>query len=133
MKTLLVSKRFGKILFCPAINLLLGTQRGYGEFKDKWEFPGGKIEAGESDEEALTREIKEELNASITPDRFIQTIEWDYPTFHLVMNVYLCHLNNPHLELLEAENAKWLDRSDIDSVDWLPADRLLLPKLKELI
>lgn len=113
--------------------LIFATQRGYGEFKDKWEFPGGKIESDESDEEALIREIKEELNASITPDRFIQTIEWDYPNFHLSMNVYLCHLNNPHLELLEAENAKWLEKENLESVDWLPADKLLLPHLKKLI
>lgn len=114
-------------------NTIFATQRGYGEFKDKWEFPGGKIEQGETDEMALCREIKEELNASITPIRFLQTIEWDYPNFHLRMNVYLCRLNQPHLELLEAENAKWLDNSELDSVDWLPADRLLLPSLKEII
>ncbi len=114
-------------------NLLFTTQRGYGEFKDKWEFPGGKVESGESNEEALIREIKEELNASISVDSFIDTIEWDYPTFHLVMNVYLCHLNNPHLELLEAEKASWLNKDNLESVDWLPADALLLPKLKSLI
>ena len=114
-------------------NLLFATQRGYGEFKDKWEFPGGKIENGESDEEALVREIKEELNASISVDSFIDTVEWDYPTFHLVMNVYLCHLNNPHLELLEAEKASWLSKENLESVNWLPADAQLISKLKSLI
>ena len=114
-------------------NLLFATQRGYGEFKDKWEFPGGKIENGESDEEALVREIKEELNASISVDSFIDTVEWDYPTFHLVMNVYLCHLNNPHLELLEAEKASWLSKENLESDNWLPADAQLISKLKSLI
>ena len=112
---------------------LFGTQRGYGEFINKWEFPGGKVEAGESDEVALKREIKEELEASIEVDSFIQKVEWDYPSFHLEMNVYLCHLKNPHLELLEAENAAWLTKENLDNLDWLPADRLLLPKLKEIL
>ncbi len=81
-------------------NLIFATQRGYGEFKDKWEFPGGKIEENETKEEALTREIKEELNASISIDSFIKQIEYDYPSFHLVMDVYFCHLNNPHIEAI---------------------------------
>lgn len=114
-------------------NLLFATERGYGEFIHKWEFPGGKVEKGESDTEALKREIKEELNASIEVDQYVGKIEWDYPTFHLDMNVYLCHLLNPHLELLEAENAKWLDKENIDNEDWLPADRTILEKLKSLL
>lgn len=114
-------------------NELFATERGYGEFKGKWEFPGGKVEEGEQDEAALKREIKEEINASIEVDSYITKIEWDYPSFHLDMNVYLCHLLNPHIELLEAENAKWLDKADIDDEDWLPADRAILEKLKELI
>ncbi len=114
-------------------NLLFATQRGYGEFIDKWEFPGGKVEKGESDEAALKREIKEELDASIEVDSFVTTIEWDYPSFHLHMNVYLCHLNNPHLDLLEAENAKWLDKDNLDNEDWLPADRAILEQLKKYI
>lgn len=114
-------------------NLLFATQRGYGEFIDKWEFPGGKVENDESDEAALKREIKEELDASIEVDSFVTTIEWDYPSFHLHMNVYLCHLNNPHLDLLEAENAKWLDKNNLDNEDWLPADRAILEQLKKYI
>lgn len=114
-------------------NLLFATERGYGEFIHKWEFPGGKVEPGEKDEEALRREIKEELAASIEVDQYVGKIEWDYPTFHLDMNVYLCHLLNPHLELLEAENAKWLDKENLDNEDWLPADRTILEKLKALL
>ena len=89
-------------------NLIFATQRGYGEFKDKWEFPGGKIEENETKEEALTREIKEELYASISIDSFIKQIEYDYSSFHLVMDVYFCHLNSSHIELIEAENGIWL-------------------------
>lgn len=114
-------------------NLLFATERGYGEFIHKWEFPGGKVEPGEKDEEALKREIKEELAASIEVDQYVGKIEWDYPTFHLDMNVYLCHLLNPHLELLEAENAKWLDKENLDNEDWLPADRTILKELKSLL
>lgn len=111
-------------------NLIFATQRGYGEFKDKWEFPGGKIEENETKEEALAREIKEELNASISIDSFIKQIEYDYPSFHLVMDVYFCHLNNPHIELIEAENAKWLKIEEIYDLDWLPADFELLQYIK---
>ncbi len=111
-------------------NLIFATQRGYGEFKDKWEFPGGKIEENETKEEALAREIKEELNASISIDSFIKQIEYDYPSFHLVMDVYFCHLNNPHIELIEAENAKWLKIEKIYDLDWLPADFELLQYIK---
>ena len=114
-------------------NLLFATERGYGEFIHKWEFPGGKVEPGEKDEEALKREIKEELAAYIEVDQYVGKIEWDYPTFHLDMNVYLCHLLNPHLELLEAENAKWLDKEHLDNEDWLPADRTILKELKSLL
>lgn len=111
-------------------NFIFATQRGYGEFKDKWEFPGGKIEENETKEEALAREIKEELNASISIDSFIKQIEYDYPSFHLVMDVYFCHLNNPHIELIEAENAKWLKIEEIYDLDWLPADLELLQYIK---
>ena len=111
-------------------NLIFATQRGYGEFKDKWEFPGGKIEENETKEEALTREIKEELNASISIDSFIKQIKYDYTSFHLVLDAYFCHLNSPHIELIEAENAKWLKIEEIYDLDWLPADLELLQYIK---
>lgn len=111
-------------------NLIFAAQRGYGEFKDKWEFPGGKIEPNETKEQALVREIKEELNASITIDSFIKTVEYDYPAFHLVMDAYFCHLNNPHIELLEAENSKWIEIGETANLDWLPPDLELLNFIK---
>ncbi len=112
-------------------NLVFVSQRGYGEFKDKWEFPGGKIEANESKVEALKREIKEELDASIKIIKPLKSIEYDYPNFHLIMDVFLCYLNNPHLELKEAENAKWIKKEEINQLDWLPADKLLVKDLEE--
>lgn len=114
-------------------NLIFATQRGYGEFKDGWEFPGGKIEPGETPEEAIRREIKEELEASIHVDSYLTTIEYDYPAFHLSMRLYLCHLENPHLELLEHENARWVKKDELDGLDFLPADRLALSAIKEAI
>lgn len=111
-------------------NKIFATQRGYGEFKDGWEFPGGKIEAGETPEEALKREIREELNTEISIDEFFINIEYDYPAFHLSMKCYLCHVLSGKLELLEHENAKWLSKNELDSVDWLPADAEIIEKLK---
>ena len=112
---------------------ILATQRGYGDYKDKWEFPGGKMEPCETPEEALVREIREELSADISVDRFVCTVEHDYPTFHLTMHNYLCHVVSGHLLLLEHEAAEWLDFAHIDSVDWLPADLKVLPSLKSLL
>ena len=109
------------------------TQRGYGEFKDGWDFPGGKIEAGETPEQALVREIKEELDATIAMDSYLVTVEHDYPTFHLSMAVYMCHLLNPHLELLEHENAKWVTKDELDGIAFLPADEKILPKIKKAL
>lgn len=106
------------------------TQRGYGEFKDFWEFPGGKIEQGESPEDALIREIHEELDADIQIDRYLCTSEYDYPNFHLSMKAYLCHLKNPHLELLEHEAAKWVGLNELKSIDFLPADKIILTYLE---
>ena len=109
------------------------TQRGYGEFKDGWEFPGGKVEAGENSEEAVKREIQEELGASIEIERFLTSVEYDYPKFHLKMDVYLCHLLHPKLELREAEAARWVDVSELDGIAFLPADKLVLPSLKDAL
>ena len=113
---------------------ILATQRGYGEFKGGWEFPGGKIEAGEKPENALVREIQEELNAKILVKNFVHTIEYDYPNFHLSMKCFECELSeNQEIALLEHQNAKWLDKSNLYSVDWLPADVDVLKKVEELL
>ena len=111
-------------------NEIFATQRGYGEFKDWWEFPGGKIEPGESLQQALVREIREELDATIEVGELLQTVEWDYPTFHLTMHCYWCSILSGSLELKEHEAAKWLAPDELDSVNWLPADLILLPFLK---
>ena len=100
----------------------LATQRGYGAYKDWWEFPGGKIEAGETNAQALVREIHEELNADITVNEFLMTVEYDYPEFHLTMHCYLCSLANSHYVLLEHESARWLSPNEIKNMKWLPAD-----------
>lgn len=106
---------------------IFATQRGYGDWKDWWEFPGGKMEAGETPEEALLREIREELSAEILVDKYLTTIEWDYPAFHLTMHCYLCSLQGEALHLNEHEAARWLAAGDLHSVKWLPADEGLLP------
>ena len=110
---------------------VFATQRGYGDYKDWWEFPGGKIESGESPEQALKREILEELAAEISVGRKIMTVEYDYPTFHLSMDCFVCTLIRGEPELLEHEAAKWLSRSELDSVPWLPADREVVDTLKD--
>ncbi len=109
---------------------ILATQRGYGEFEGGWEFPGGKVEAGETPEQAIVREIREELNASIAVDDFLVQVEYDYPTFHLSMKCYLCSLGEAGFELLEHHAAKWLDMAHIDTVEWLPADVEVVEALK---
>lgn len=106
------------------------TQRGYGEFKDGWEFPGGKIEEGETPQDALKREIMEELDTEITVGELIDTIEYDYPTFHLSMDCFWAEVITGHLVLKEAEAAKWLTKEQLDSVDWLPADVTLIDKIR---
>ncbi len=112
---------------------IFATQRGYGDFKDWWEFPGGKMEEGETPEEALRREIREELDSEILIDKFLNTVEWDYPTFHLTLHCYMCSLLTEAPHLNEHEAAKWLGADELDSVCWLPADNDLLPLIaKEL-
>ena len=109
---------------------IFATQRGYGEFKDGWEFPGGKIEEGETPQDALKREIMEELDTEITVGELIDTIEYDYPTFHLSMDCFWAEVITGHLVLKEAEAAKWLTKEQLDSVDWLPADVTLVDKIR---
>ncbi|MBR4809962.1 MAG: (deoxy)nucleoside triphosphate pyrophosphohydrolase [Bacteroidales bacterium] len=108
-------------------NRVFATQRGYGDFKDWWEFPGGKIEEGETPEEALIREIREELSTGISVDKYLCTVEWDYPSFHLVMRCYMCSLVSDGLRLNEHEAARWLDSASLGSVRWLPADEGIMP------
>ena len=113
-------------------NKVFATQRGYGEFKDWWEFPGGKIEIGEKSEEALKREIREELHTEISVDKFLTTVEYDYPKFHLVMYCYICHVIKGELELVEAEDARWLGEENLDVVNWLPADMMVVKEITRL-
>jgi 8-oxo-dGTP diphosphatase len=109
---------------------VFATQRGYGDWKDWWEFPGGKMEPGETPEEALTREIREELSADINVDEFLCTVEYDYPKFHLTMHCFLCSLLTEAMHLNEHEAARWLRKDELESVGWLPADRVVIEKLK---
>lgn len=112
-------------------NKIFATARGYGEFKGQWEFPGGKIEARETPQEALMREIKEELETTIQVGDLIDTIEHDYPTFHLSMDCYWCDIVKGELKLLEAESARWLSKEELYDVKWLPEDILLIEKIKK--
>ncbi|NLK85501.1 MAG: (deoxy)nucleoside triphosphate pyrophosphohydrolase [Aeromonadales bacterium] len=111
-------------------NKIFATQRGYGDFKDGWEFPGGKVEQGESPECALIREIKEELDTTITDLKFFDNVQYDYPNFHLDMDCFLCKIESGSLELKEHEASRWLTADDLDSVAWLPADLNTVAKLK---
>ena len=114
-------------------NEIFATQRGYGEFKDWWEFPGGKIEPGESLQQALVREIREELDATIEVGELLQTVEWDYPTFYLTMHCFWCKLTCEALHLNEHEAASWLDREHLRSVKWLPADYGILDDIDRVL
>ena len=111
---------------------IFATQRGYGEWEGWWEFPGGKMEAGESPEEALRREIWEELETRIVIERLVTTVEWDYPAFHLKMHCYWCHIESGSLTLKEHEAARWLATDELKSVKWLPADLQILEKIRIL-
>lgn len=112
---------------------IFATQRGYGEFKDGWEFPGGKIEKGETPEQALVREIKEELDTDINVGELIDTIEYDYQNFHLSMDCFWCEILQGELELKEHESARWLSKEKLYSVDWLPADVGLIERIKKVL
>lgn len=112
-------------------NKIFATQRGYGKWKGKWEFPGGKIELGETKEEALKREIREELDTEIKINALMQTVEYNYPEFHLILHCFLCEVVQGNLVLLEHQDAKWLTASELDTIDWLPADLPIIKRLKE--
>lgn len=127
MKTIEVSAAIikkGNKIFC--------TQRGYGEFKDMWEFPGGKLEPEETPEDAIVREIKEELATDIKIEKFITTVRYTYPNFNLIMHCFLCSLITENIELLEHESAVWLDIEKLDELDWLPADLIVLNDIRNL-
>ncbi len=112
-------------------NQIFATQRGYGEFKDGWEFPGGKMEPGETPQQALVREIREELDTEIEVGELVETVEYDYPNFHLIMHCFLCTIRSGDLVLKEHEAAKWLAKEELYSVDWLPADVKVVEKIKD--
>lgn len=112
---------------------VFATQRGYGEFKDGWEFPGGKIEQGETPEEAIVREIKEELDTVVEVGELLDTVEYDYPNFHLSMDCFICKIKSGNLVLKEHESAKWLTKEILRSVEWLPADEGLIGKIEKYL
>ena len=112
---------------------ILATRRGYGEFVNMWEFPGGKVEAGETSEEALIREIREELSITISVDQFVTTVDYDYPNFHLTMHCFLCTQVNGTLTLNEHNDAKWIHSSELNELNWLPADLEILQELKKYL
>lgn len=114
-------------------NEIFSTQRGYGEYKDGWEIPGGKLEPGETPEQCIVREIQEELQTTVQPVRELGIVDYDYPTFHLTMHCILCTIVNGDLKLLEHEAARWLTKETLHSVEWLPADKLILPEIEKLL
>ena len=130
MKTVRVVEAVIKAINENGEPIIFATQRGYGEFKGGWEFPGGKIEAGETPQEALKREIMEELDTEISVGELIETIEYDYPTFHLSMDCFWCEIVKGDLVLKEHEAAKWLKKEQLDDVEWLPADVTIIKTIK---
>ena len=133
MKTIRVVAAIIKAVNENGKTIIFATQRGYGDFKGGWEFPGGKIEEGETPQDALVREIKEELETEISVGELIDTIEYDYPTFHLSMDCFWAEIVSGDLVLTEHEAAKWLTKEELDSVEWLPADITLIDKIKGAI
>ena len=131
MKTVKVVAAIIKSVDENGAPIVFATQRGYGEYKDWWEFPGGKIESGETPEEALVREIHEELAAGITVEKYLTTVDYDYPSFHLTMDCFWCRLSEGHLTLLEHEAAKWLPLNNLRQVNWLPADVLEIDAIEK--
>ena len=132
MKTITVS---GAIILRESngIKEIFATQRGYGDFKGGWEIPGGKLEPGETPQQCIVREIHEELATEVKADKVIGVVDYDYPTFHLTMHCILCTIVSGDLKLLEHEAAKWLNKETLRSVDWLPADLLILPEIEKLL
>ncbi len=112
---------------------IFATQRGYGDYKDGWEIPGGKLEANETPEECIVREIREELATEVRAEKILGFVDYDYPTFHLTMHCILCTILSGELKLLEHESARWLTKETLRSVDWLPADKLILDKIEEIL
>ena len=133
MKTIRVVAAIIKAVNDNGEPIVFATQRGYGDLRGGWEFPGGKIEEGETPREALKREIMEELETEITVGELIDTIEYDYPTFHLSMDCFWAEIVSGDLVLIEHKAAKWLTKDELDSVDWLPADITLIDKIRDVI
>ena len=133
MKTIRVVAAIIKAINEDGEPIIFATQRGYGDLKGGWEFPGGKIEEGETPQEALVREIKEELETEISVGELIDTIEYDYPTFHLSMDCFWAEIVSGNLVLTEHEAAKWLSKDELDSVEWLPADASIIEKIRSKV
>lgn len=133
MKTIKVVAAIIKALDKDNNPIIFATQRGYGDYKDGWEFPGGKVEEGESPEDAIIREIKEELDTTIEVESYLDTIEYDYPNFHLSMDCFICSIVEGDLVLKEHEAARWLKKDQLYDVDWLPADITIIEKIHMIL